>query len=821
MRKTSPCPDRDALQQLVLGKVAEPEARRLEGHLRACPNCQATLPELDAGDPLVQSLRQGRGVAAALPQAELLECLMRRLRELRTRDEPSGLPPATSLVAADTAADPEEEPYDFLAPPEAADEIGRLGPYRVLKVLGRGGMGVVFEAEDPQLRRLVALKAMKTNLPAVAMARKRFLREARAIAALEHDHVVAIFQVGEDRGALFLAMPLLRGESLHDRLARDGKLPLPEALRIGRQTAEGLAAAHARGLIHRDIKPSNLWLEAREDRPPSPCLADQADTEPLRPADYRVKILDFGLARFGGDGGETCLSNLILGTPAYMAPEQARGEAVDGRADLFGLGCVLYQACTGELPFQGRDALSTLAALAADQPRPPRNLNPQVPPALSELVMQLLARDAADRPASAREVADRLQAIERQPAASAALEPSQTEVRPPAAPGRRPVRGRRVLAASAALLAVLSLGYFFGGTVIRIATNTGELVVRVDDPSIEVAVQQDGVVVHDKTTRRKFVLTAGPGEVVVYEQASGLKLATKKFTLTRGGKEYLVVAWAELAKAKIEVRDRRAAEWVLSVGGVVTIRRVDNGQEVAVARDLTEAEKAGPAGLVTTQQLIREHPHLKELPEAPWQLAGIGLSGVNQIGFDPISNASLEHIKDLPNLARLDLMGAPVSDADLAYFKNLQGLKAINLCETSVGDAGVAHLKGLPALKVLNLQMTRVGDEGLKSLRKLTRLQTLYLSYTRVGDAGLKSIGELPNLAVLDLAGTRVSDAGLPYLYRMSNLRELNLSQTNVTGRGSAALRKALPRCDNITENIEGGDPPPPEQKAGQAGGSK
>ena len=165
---------------------------------------------------------------------------------------------------------------DFLSPPQADDELGRLGKYRILKVLGHGGMGVVYQAEDPKLKRKVALKAMLPTLAASASAGQRFLREAQAMAAVKHDHVVTIHQVDEERGVPFLAMEFLKGEPLDERLNREQKLPLAEVLRIGREIAEGLDAAHTTGLIHRDIKPGNIWLEA--------------------PA-ARVKILDFGLAR--------------------------------------------------------------------------------------------------------------------------------------------------------------------------------------------------------------------------------------------------------------------------------------------------------------------------------------------------------------------------------------------------------------------------------------------------------------------------------------------------------------------------------------------
>src|SRR5262249_24446565 len=157
--------------------------------------------------------------------------------------------------------------YPFLAPPQAADELGRLGPYRVLSVLGTGAMGVVFQAEDPDLRRPVALKIMRPSLAASDEHHRRFLREARLAAAIDHEHIVRVYQVGEDRGIPFLAMQLLRGATLERRLEQaGGRLSLPEVLRIGREIAEGLAAAHARGLIHRDIKPANVWLEEGRSR---------------------------------------------------------------------------------------------------------------------------------------------------------------------------------------------------------------------------------------------------------------------------------------------------------------------------------------------------------------------------------------------------------------------------------------------------------------------------------------------------------------------------------------------------------------------------
>ncbi|OAI41003.1 hypothetical protein AYO40_00545 [Planctomycetaceae bacterium SCGC AG-212-D15] len=288
-----------------------------------------------------------------------------------------------------------------------------LGPYRIVKVLGRGGMGVVFQAEDPQLKRPVALKAMKPALVVRESLRKRFLREAQAAAAIKHDHIVTIFQVGEDRGIPYLAMELLEGESLDARIRRKGILPTAEVLRTGCEIASGLAAAHERGLIHRDIKPANIWLESISSSSMGVCLGTAGIRDEPRTVNYRVKILDFGLARTIDDEVHLTQSGLIVGTPSFMAPEQTRSEPIDHRCDLFSLGCVLYLLSTGRMPFDGRDIMSTLMAVATFEPARPSAINGSIPSELSDLIMRLLAKDREHRPASAQEVVATLQRLER------------------------------------------------------------------------------------------------------------------------------------------------------------------------------------------------------------------------------------------------------------------------------------------------------------------------------------------------------------------------------------------------------------------------
>ena len=284
--------------------------------------------------------------------------------------------------------------YPFLGPRQAPGELGRFGSYRVVRLLGSGGMGLVFEAEEVALRRPVALKVLKPELAADPESRERFLREARAAAEIPSDHVVTVLSVGEAGGLPFLAMPLLFGETLQARIERPTLIDLRTALVIARDTAAGLMAAHVRGLIHRDIKPANIWVE----------------TDGLNGVFKRARIFDFGLVRRPHHETSLTSTGFIVGTPNYMSPEQAAGHEVDARADLFSLGCVMYVMLTGELPFRGKSALAVMSALANRAPDPVLAKNPTVPPAVDALVLRLLEKNPEDRVRTAAEVVAALDA---------------------------------------------------------------------------------------------------------------------------------------------------------------------------------------------------------------------------------------------------------------------------------------------------------------------------------------------------------------------------------------------------------------------------
>ncbi len=250
-------------------------------------------------------------------------------------------------------------------------------------------MGAVYLATDTHLGRQVAVKTMRPDAAADPDVRERFLRKARATAAIEHEHVIPVYAVGEHAGMPYLVMPLLKGESLDARLRRGAWPTLEEVCRIGREVAAGLAAAHAVGLIHRDVKPANVWIGL----------------------DGRAKLLDFGLARLAHGGEALTRTGVVVGTPSYMAPEQAAGGAVDHRTDLFSLGVLLYELATRRRPFTGDSVMAVLTALAVHNPPPAHETNPAAPVALSHLLNRLLAKNPAERSQSAVEVCDALSTI--------------------------------------------------------------------------------------------------------------------------------------------------------------------------------------------------------------------------------------------------------------------------------------------------------------------------------------------------------------------------------------------------------------------------
>ena len=359
----------ERLAKLLSDELPELEEARATDHISHCSTCRSRLQELAAGNDWWQETSD-------------------QLQGSRWQDD--GTLWLTSRDFGERAGEitePLSTSLDFLEPSDNPAMLGRLGTYEILAVIGSGGFGIVLKGFDRELNRYVAVKVLAPHLSHNAAARKRFAREAQAAAAVVHPHVVAIHTVDPSGKLPFLVMPLIAGESLQDRLNREGCLEVKEILRIGMQIAQGLAAAHAQGVVHRDVKPANILLERGVDR---------------------VMLTDFGLARAMDDASLT-RSTVIAGTPQYMSPEQAHGNPIDHRTDLFSLGSVLYAMCTGHPPFRAETLMGVLRRITDGLPREIREVNPDIPQWLCAIIVKLHATNASDRFQSAAEVADLLE----------------------------------------------------------------------------------------------------------------------------------------------------------------------------------------------------------------------------------------------------------------------------------------------------------------------------------------------------------------------------------------------------------------------------
>ncbi len=263
----------------------------------------------------------------------------------------------------------------------AMDTPKKIGRYEILEELGHGAMGTVYRAKDPAMDRVVALKTIVSLVLASEQGsdfRERFYREARAAGALTHPGIVPVFDVGEHEGLPFLVMEFISGKTLADTIKKGERLTLDRVCEIGQKIAEALGYAHQHGVVHRDIKPANILLTSKE-------------THGIE----RPKITDFGVAKLAV--GHTTLTGQIQGTPAFMPPEQFTGAPIDGRADIFSLGVVLYWMATGEQPFPGESVTAVSYKVVHTEPVPPRKLNPSIPVKLESIILKCLAKNPDER----------------------------------------------------------------------------------------------------------------------------------------------------------------------------------------------------------------------------------------------------------------------------------------------------------------------------------------------------------------------------------------------------------------------------------------
>ena len=486
------CPKPDELQLLLDGSATESQELELTAHLDDCLECRETLEQLADCDSKVCSL--AKSIDRDQPGSD--SAYWAALKAIRDVSMETVVPKGRSTQDGKRL---DITTLDFLEPSTDGSSVGRLGHFEVVRVIGRGGMGVVLEAFDNRLHRQVALKVLDAGDKSDDISKQRFCREARAAASITHENVVAVHQVEriEATGLSYIVMQLVRGETLEEHLRNVGQLSIREIVRIGSEMLAGLSAAHELNLVHRDIKPANILIDE---------------------ATGRVKLTDFGLARAADGDLRLTRTGMVAGTPLYMSPEQAQGLELDARTDQFSMGAVLYELCTGKPPFSGANPLSVLRNITDTQQQPVQELNPDVPEWLADVIQRLLAKKPEDRFSSVADVAELFEfhwlvlKMSSQNIPVAAIEMCESKI-----------RQRRWLIAAAAA-SIFGIGVFAGTLLsgwLHPALADSTPTETAGTTSVTVLMEQNPFVKDVPTVEAQSVLKANSGSVWTVAFAPG------------------------------------------------------------------------------------------------------------------------------------------------------------------------------------------------------------------------------------------------------------------------------------------------------------
>jgi serine/threonine protein kinase len=678
----STCPTAEKIEQFLQAESSPAELAEFDSHLAYCPKCLQIAEELTRDSRIIPADGAGEIDAPtgplllrALDRPDLVEVSSGTCEEIGitnlSKYEGAGSDMALAMkVPSDCPSDEDlQDTLEHLSPPTRPGSLGHLGHYEILSVLGRGAFGVVFRAFDDVLQRDVAVKTLAIRLSATSPARKRFLREARTAGQVRHENVVKIHAV-EERPIPHIVMEFLPGETLQQLLDRAGVLDAATVVAIARQVVDGLAAAHAVGLIHRDIKPQNIMIDAG-----------------LR---LRVKITDFGVARTIDDASLT-QSGVVIGTPLYMSPEQARGEPVDHRSDLFSLGSLIYTLLTGHPPFRANGAIAILKRVVEDTPCPISEKIPEAPLWLCQLVFKLMAKDPNQRYQSAEEVAAALEAGPDSP--DLALLARQRQHR----------RVAFVLSGLAGLVGLAVVWNISGGTMRE----------KRGVSATEMNLERAGIQAHEAPETISPSLSAAKPTPVVDP-------------------------------------DREAAEWTVALGGLVTalgddrqlnsvsdlprnpfiLKRVELGGVAVTDADLFHLE-----GLKFVEILSLAATSVTD--DGFVHLRGLTNLKVLHAGRLRLTGRGFSHLKDLPQLVELWANESDITDDGLDSLEGLTRLIKLGIGKTQVTDAGMPYLKHCTGLSELWLDHTAITDAGLRQLEAIDNLIFLDVKHTAVTPKGL------------------------------------------------------------------------------------
>ncbi|TWU03168.1 serine/threonine-protein kinase [Neorhodopirellula pilleata] len=831
------CPNAEQLTDYSLGRLDDASCEYLDNHLSSCAACQTILTSSNPlADTLVSQLRQGVRAGQFDREPELLEAI-ERLNELISCDQ--------TLVG------------EYSVVVRCDDSVERIGPYRILSVLGKGGMGQVYLAEHSRLEMTVAVKVLADHLTGNSNAINRFDREMKAVGRLSHPNIVRATDAGEHDGKHYLAMEFVDGHDLSQILRACGRLRIGDACEAVRQAAVGIQHAHENGLIHRDLKPSNLMVTKKG----------------------QIKILDLGLARLHSSDTEGLTSDFqIMGTADYMAPEQAlKALQVDSRVDVYSLGCTLYALLCGMPPFAGakyETSISKIMAHEHEQPVPLFLRRTDVPAELSAIVDRAMAKSPADRFATADDLATALLPFSRDSAlaslvtsvtASQSLpgdtsdigrhslatvtmaSPLPTKPTIPAGPGKRVWVGLGLM-----LVGLMAAAAF----VLHFSSGKGAIVVEIHGDQISAQIEGERLVIQDIAKENTYYLSiegdtslqplaSGEYTIQVENEATGLRLETEEFTISRNS-ETVVRAFIQPPTVvepsmpavvepsqpvePIAATERALAEWAIHNGAILDISFDNQGAFVSTLDELPPVEfrvvtinftpqlgltdgdwnrlrqfqwlgrlefqdpkdlvrlVSGVEGIESVTNLKLRYDQTQ--PEQLQQLGRLTRVQDFDIGGQLVGDSEAEMLRGLKKVFRLTFSGRQATDASLVPLSQMRQLTFLSLIFTKVTGSGLVHLENLPHLDSLHLPYTPIDDAGLTDIAKLRELIWLNLGFTQIGDEGLIPISGLTKLDNLDLAETRVTDRGLAALSSIASLRTLNLDGTRITDAAVDQLAK-------------------------------
>ncbi len=707
----------------------------------------------------------------------------------------------------------------FLAPDESGGSLGRLGDYEILTVLGHGGMGIVLKAQDTNLNRTVAVKVLAPALSAVPSARQRFIREAQAAAAVSSARVVTTHAVEAGADIPYLVMEYIHGKTLQEKIDQQGPLPLAEILRIGTQIARGLAAAHSQGIVHRDMKPSNVLLENRGEQ---------------------VKIADFGLARAAADRHLTHPGE-VVGTPEYMSPEQARGEAVDHRTDLFSLGSILYTMTTGCPPFRAPTTLAVMRRVCETPPTSIRKFNPDLPNWLIRIIERLLAKQPHKRYQTASDVADLLSHhLDRLPAPSN----TQTEISvcgpsagPAAARREHPWR-RAARAITMFLLLVATVCLFQLPSDMRLGLGTAERTgteyaataptsgkrhepTRTDptpvspQPASEDRSRPSHPTWDHQADQRliNFVLNQG-GKVELLDHQDQLLTIPLASKIPEGGiREYHLTLWG--------MDDQTFGEFHRLLAGCPKLTRL---HLTKLSAEFTQVSLDKIAQIQTLDFLRLGR---MQRDGGPYQFEVLArINNLRALYFEDspdIGDAFVVAASKIPQLTVFGINNCPFTDRSLPHLTKLTNLvKLMLLSDTEMRMQSIRSLQPFPSLRILELGFPSINDEIWEILLGFPTLHTAkvgyyrglpelsgegisvlngstlrLLSFNNLGwtDQGFGEMTQIKNILHIGLLKSVISDKRLSYLEHAKHLRGLDLRYVTISKRALERLRASLPYC--------------------------